>query len=267
MSNDIVGKLYNEVIEGVISAAQPDFEDNGVDNQTINELRTIWQRKLSELNVAKMPWDVESESTENNSNGNASTTAAPSQTSQPSATNDNGNSNSNGSNDTTVKQEPNELASITANGGGLVLPGGNISQTDGANDDIIPLSTDQLEIIAKQQRIKDTNDNTNTNNTNDNKQITVNIIKQDDGQCVLQVDGADSGEDSDEEINSDLDDPEDELASGDEDDDDDQGMIMLCLYDKVQRVKNKWKYVLKDGISNINGKEYVFSKGSGESEW
>jgi transcription initiation factor TFIIA large subunit len=40
-------------------------------------------------------------------------------------------------------------------------------------------------------------------------------------------------------INSDLDDPEDGLN---DDDDDDEGMghIMLCMYDKVQRVKNKW---------------------------
>lgn len=58
-----------------------------------------------------------------------------------------------------------------------------------------------------------------------------------------QFDGPDAGikeEDLDEDaINSDLDDTEDEQ---DEDDDDDEnlGHIMLCMYDKVQRVKNKW---------------------------
>jgi transcription initiation factor TFIIA large subunit len=43
-------------------------------------------------------------------------------------------------------------------------------------------------------------------------------------------------------INSDLDDPDDGLN---EEDDEEEGMghIMLCMYDKVQRVKNKW-YVL-----------------------
>lgn len=39
-------------------------------------------------------------------------------------------------------------------------------------------------------------------------------------------------------INSDLDDTDDNLD--DDDDDDDGGQIMLCMYDKVQRVKNKW---------------------------
>ncbi|KAI1323216.1 transcription factor IIA, alpha/beta subunit [Xylariaceae sp. FL0255] len=71
---------------------------------------------------------------------------------------------------------------------------------------------------------------------------------------------------SDEDaINSDLDDPEDNIEG--DDDDEDAGQIMLCMYDKVQRVKNKWKCVLKDGVLNVNGKDYVFHKATGEYEW
>ncbi|RMZ85830.1 hypothetical protein DV737_g424, partial [Chaetothyriales sp. CBS 132003] len=33
------------------------------------------------------------------------------------------------------------------------------------------------------------------------------------------------------------------------------GNVMLCTYDKVQRVKNKWKCTLKDGIMGIDGQE------------
>ena len=64
-----------------------------------------------------------------------------------------------------------------------------------------------------------------------------------------QFDGPDSDDDNkelvkDEEldedaINSDLDDPDDGLNEEDEDDEG-MGHIMLCMYDKVQRVKNKW---------------------------
>lgn len=67
-----------------------------------------------------------------------------------------------------------------------------------------------------------------------------------------QFDGGDEDDDSDDKanvlkdedldedaINSDLDDPDDEL-NDDEDDDEAMGHIMLCMYDKVQRVKNKW---------------------------
>ncbi|TVY38515.1 hypothetical protein LSUB1_G005847 [Lachnellula subtilissima] len=62
---------------------------------------------------------------------------------------------------------------------------------------------------------------------------------------MIQVDGGDSDDDVKEEehdedaINSDLDDPDDGL-NDEEDEDEGMGHIMLCMYDKVQRVKNKW---------------------------
>lgn len=67
-----------------------------------------------------------------------------------------------------------------------------------------------------------------------------------------QYDGGDDDDDDDDKsnvlkeedldedaINSDLDDPDDGLNE-EEDDDEAMGHIMLCMYDKVQRVKNKW---------------------------
>lgn len=69
---------------------------------------------------------------------------------------------------------------------------------------------------------------------------------------VPQLDG-DSEEDDEDAINSDLDDPEEEEL--DNEDEDEVPQIMLCMYDKVQRTKNKWKCVLKDGVLTINGQE------------
>jgi transcription initiation factor TFIIA large subunit len=68
------------------------------------------------------------------------------------------------------------------------------------------------------------------------------------------ADDVEPTEDPEDAINSDLDDSEDELNDGDNSDDD---MVdyMLCTYDKVQRVKNKWKCTLKDGILTTNKKE------------
>lgn len=60
--------------------------------------------------------------------------------------------------------------------------------------------------------------------------------------------------DEDEDaINSDLDSSADEAANAEEEDEEIDSM--LCTYDKVQRVKNKWKCTLKDGILLANGKE------------
>jgi transcription initiation factor TFIIA large subunit len=95
--------------------------------------------------------------------------------------------------------------------------------------------------------------------------------KRDTADGPAQLDGgldddAKSEEDDEDAINSDLDDP-DEAGDDDEDDDESMGHMMLCMYDKVQRVKNKWKCVLKDGVLTVNGKEYVFIKATGEYEW
>ncbi|KAK4892682.1 hypothetical protein LTR28_002286, partial [Elasticomyces elasticus] len=61
-------------------------------------------------------------------------------------------------------------------------------------------------------------------------------------------------EDDEDAINSDLDDPEEAEAEV-EDDEDEAHETMLCTYDKVQRVKNKWKCTLKDGLLHTGGKE------------
>lgn len=69
-----------------------------------------------------------------------------------------------------------------------------------------------------------------------------------------EEDDSEVKENPEDAINSDLDDPDDDVDNGDGSDDD---MVdyMLCTYDKVQRVKNKWKCTLKDGILTTNKKE------------
>lgn len=72
----------------------------------------------------------------------------------------------------------------------------------------------------------------------------------------LKRERADSEDELDEDaINSDLDDPDEHAIDSNADEDEGQGQIMLCTYDKVARVKNKWKCNLKEGIITINGKE------------
>ncbi|TBU31637.1 transcription factor IIA, alpha/beta subunit [Dichomitus squalens] len=73
--------------------------------------------------------------------------------------------------------------------------------------------------------------------------------------------------DDSEAINSDLDDSDSDneqegIEGGTADTD-----IVFCTYDKVARVKNKWKCVLKDGMIHVNGKDYLFAKCTGEFEW
>jgi transcription initiation factor TFIIA large subunit len=78
----------------------------------------------------------------------------------------------------------------------------------------------------------------------------------------------------DDAINSDLDDSdiESDLDSefGEGEEGEGEGAdksIVLCMYEKVHRTKNKWKCQLKDGVISIGGKDWVFSKANGEFEW
>lgn len=74
---------------------------------------------------------------------------------------------------------------------------------------------------------------------------------------ITRAQGDATGDDDEEEdedaINSDLDDPDDLAAAEENGENTDQ--VMLCTYDKVQRVKNKWKCTLKDGVLRVEGNE------------
>ena len=43
--------------------------------------------------------------------------------------------------------------------------------------------------------------------------------------------------------------------------------VVVCQFDKIQRVRNKWRFHLKDGIMSLNGKDFVFQKATGDGEW
>ena len=116
---------------------------------------------------------------------------------------------------------------------------------------------------------------------------------------MSQVDGPHE-DSSDEEENLDDDDDDDDDADDDDDDDDldkedednedggaeeeplgsdddisdedpadlfDTENVVVCQYDRITRARNKWKFHLKDGIMNLNGRDYVFQKANGDAEW
>lgn len=44
---------------------------------------------------------------------------------------------------------------------------------------------------------------------------------------------------------------------------------LICQFEKVNRTSGgrKWKVMLKDGVLHSNGKDYVFTKATGEWSW
>lgn len=60
---------------------------------------------------------------------------------------------------------------------------------------------------------------------------------------------------------------EDDVSDEDPTDLFDTDNVVVCQYDKIARVRNRWKFHLKDGIMNLKNKDYVFHKANGDSEW
>ncbi|ODV69186.1 transcription factor IIA, alpha/beta subunit [Hyphopichia burtonii NRRL Y-1933] len=280
MSNAEASKLYEAVIEEVISDSRQDFENSGIDESTLQDLKKIWCEKLSQTGVAKFSWDDEEAEPVSvpgpgpilvpgsELNNNESIVSQAVQDAQNAINQD----YNNGSGQINIKQE-----SLGSNGielpdvrednetqvklesttdydenNGLILP--KVNQADG--DFEFTVYTDNGDEFMERLKRKQQ------------------IIERKQKKTVGQVDGVDDEDDDDDDdifndsddINSDLDDDL-ESEKSDEEQGEQEGQIMLCLYDKVQRVKNKWKSNLKEGIANIDGKDYVFQKATGESEW
>ncbi|XP_076313915.1 transcription initiation factor IIA subunit 1-like isoform X2 [Tachypleus tridentatus] len=90
---------------------------------------------------------------------------------------------------------------------------------------------------------------------------------------IPQVDGACDTSDEEEEDNfPDNDDDDDRNDNNVDEQNDDECAAEeedepLNSEDDISRSRNRWKFHLKDGIMNLLGKDYVFQKAIGDSEW
>lgn len=406
MTNHLVGDVYEKIIEEVAEASRSDFEESGVGSTTLEDLKKEWQSKLSQRNVAQMPWDPK-----------------PTLPVQPSSAAPAANGTPNGSNGVTpadyggydnktplangqphIKTEPGteqqynglppmntypqqtgqqggaaraaqlmqqnygsqaaaSLNALQQQRGGLALPGqparpqglqlpaqnpqqiqqqytqqqrqnmmrqqqqlqaqqqqpgikveggspnvsqggfsqqANYGQTDGADEGMDEWRTmlverralhakhgQQADRMMRDQVAQLSRDlesglmiplDKQSSRKSTGRSLTAKKPRSISGEStpkVPQLDGDEDDEkldikdeDDEDAINSDLDDSDDDQGpGGDEDDEDEAADKILCTYDKVQRVKNKWKCTLKDGVLNTGGKEYLFHKAQGEFEW
>lgn len=67
-----------------------------------------------------------------------------------------------------------------------------------------------------------------------------------------------------DELGSDLDDEDEEVeAMVDENIND----LILCQYEKISRVRTRWRGVLRAGIVHVNGSDYCFSRANTDFDW
>ncbi|ENH61468.1 Transcription initiation factor IIA large subunit [Fusarium oxysporum f. sp. cubense race 1] len=283
MSNPAVGNVYQAIIDEVVNSSRVDFEESGVEESVLEELRQGWQQKLTQLHVAQFPWDPKPDPP-----AQAPPSAVP-----PAQTHAQAQFSPQLSNPTGLSlpgmAQPQVQNGIKPEGNNIKTephPHIQNGQTDGAGDleefegvlmqraadgnlhELGRVEIDRMlheQILAKAKSMEGGGLMLPLKEATRTSSVPTSRVAK--GKQPAAYDGGDDDdEDDDDAINSDLDDPEEDR---DDDDVDDEGLgnIMLCMYDKVQRVKNKWKCTLKDGVLTVNGKEYVFHKATGEYEW
>lgn len=265
-SENSVKRIYLTVIDEVLTNVREAFLDEGLDEQLLQELRQLWENKLNASRAVQ-------NSDETSTNGNAASSAnstnsnslrLPTTMSNKDTTrNSNANSVNNQNNSdiktevdpatrqaintfqTTLQHNHNLInhhhldSRATTNGNRKSMPqvdgGVDGSSSDEDDDD------DDLDAGS----MHDEEDDDKTNN-------------EDHSEC--------EGKEDPEPLNSD-DDLTDQGSPDSQSDLFDTDHVIVCQYDKITRIKNRWKFHLKDGIMNINGRDYLFSKANGDAEW
>jgi len=283
MSNKIVPQIYRSVITEVIDSVKDEFLNFGVDISVVGELQQIWESKLIQSRVADFGSEYgeegenedydEEERFDYSENPAVQTHAANLANAAQGPT-----SNTYNYPPEIGKPQPYMAPQSPANTTYKIPPSSReerLPQTDGANDEI-PQETlsirqkldQQLESIDVSQSVPYVSVSQNS----EGKSVLEFTLPDGfdhtraNGLRLPQLDGQNDNDDDDEDdaINSDLDDSEDE---DDDNADAETTNKMLCQYEKVTRTKNKWKCVLKDGIINVEGRDFLFHKANGDFQF
>jgi hypothetical protein len=57
--HNVVPKLYNDIINEVISSVKEDFMNEGLDESVLEELKKLWNKKLKDSKALENPAEVE----------------------------------------------------------------------------------------------------------------------------------------------------------------------------------------------------------------
>ncbi|CAI4051858.1 transcription initiation factor IIA large subunit SKDI_15G3390 [Saccharomyces kudriavzevii IFO 1802] len=278
MSNAEASRAYEIIVETVVNEVREDFENAGIDEQTLQDLKNVWQKKLTESKVTTFSWDNQFNETnisgvQNDLNFNL---AAPNTNTtefnikEENAGNEglvlpnvNANNNMPHAGGANVVTNTGEANSINTNTGA----GTNLTRASESNIEVKPeieltienANINTVENVDGEEGKKEDEKEEEEKSRKEKEQIEQVKLqaKKEKRSALLDTD----------EVGSELDDSDDDylISEGEEDGPDEN--LMLCLYDKVTRTKARWKCSLKDGVVTINRNDYTFQKAQVEAEW
>lgn len=312
-----VPKLYRSVIEDVISGVKDVFLDEGVDEQALQELRQIWEKKLLESKAIDPP-DHPLPTPAGRQQATATTLQPATQVAQPLTIGPNGLVQPTMLQYHTIQQRggptlmdqkltitlptgqptvmsssataaalalhPNVAASllqggvinmgdrpvVTTAGASLqfhpvaTLAGGAAYTTAGAQAQVVTQAapTQQQQPPSGLVQLDGAGDTSDEEDEEDDFNEDEDDGGNEEGGGGAEDDNEDGPQEEVEPLNSDDDVSDEEATENFEIDN-----VVVCQYDKISRSRNRWKFHFKDGIMNLQGKDYVFQKAVGDAEW
>lgn len=261
-----LNELYNSIVDDVVDNVKEAFSEEGVDEQILKSLKESWLRRIREAQQPRQtPPQIQQQHQQNNINNNINNN---------SSTNSTNNSNNN---NLSQSQQPQHASVIVYNNHQQQQPAIRSNDNLHASTALNLSQQHRQQLVAEvagshQRPHQETTSHVpqldGSNGTSDEDEND----DESDGDFPEGDDDVDVSDEEDKETDTNRDD-EDPLNSGDDVSNDESSEmfdidnVVVCQYDKITRNRNKWKFHLKDGIMNINGKDYVFQKAVGDAEW
>ena len=219
-----------KLISSVIESIKPSFYDSEIDQETLAKLEQLWIKKLKLLDDQdKLELKVGEEGLSSGSVSDRSGSVTEPETDK-------------------------ELESIV-----VMKTEDYEEEASGLDIEIheTNLQGDAFKIPQLDGKAESSEDDDDLSDDNDDDLDSGSDLNSDeedalDGVVGIEMDAPCSADDISDEEASELFDTEN---------------VVVCQYEKISRSRNKWKFVLKDGVMNLNGRDYVFQKANGEVDW
>ena len=246
--------VYNRIINKVCEKMREEFQNEQIEEGILDDIKNEWIKKLCEegilepnnsslkFNHDKIFYNKKNFDVNNNNNNNK---------------------------DIYSEQLSNQNLILNNNNFNL-----NLQQYNNNKSLNTPILNSQYLEDNKQNILKKfDNISINNNNNNNNNNSTENLnqeIKTEEDDIYLKYFNENSHKFEEKEENNEQKENDEVLSEledeADEEEDKDSKDYLLCQYEKVHRVKTKWKVTLNEVILHAKGKEYVYKKLNGDLE-
>jgi transcription initiation factor TFIIA large subunit len=291
MAASDVKKIYQEIINEVCTAVREALSEEGYDDHTLQELKSLWltrlehSKALEPLQAASITDQATNREFRHPTTGDANSSSSLNNKQSIGVKRIHPASNA------AITNSNISYATTTLNSGIISVPTTSTTQFNRPN--FLPRPSNPTNLgnntMKTSNQVDGANDEVISNKRGKKKSKMIKVSLQLDGTGPPIGDDEDDDEDSEAEgndVGDDLDDDDDDdgneegredpnpLCSDDDVSEDDEPAelfetdnVVVCQYDKISRTKNKWRFTLKSGVMHIEGRDYVFSKATGDADW